>query len=134
MNREGIPSPDYGKKRRKTNPSGKWCLNSVHSILKNPAYKGDMVCNRSIRGNWVRWEKPADTRHSQKDGIVVENVHKGIIPRELFDRANSKSRSASHLRGCGKRINSPYLLSGLLVCKKCGFNFHGHLHRTRYGE
>jgi DNA invertase Pin-like site-specific DNA recombinase len=132
LNKERIPSPDCNKSRRKTNASGKWCVNTVWRILSNPVYKGDLVYNQTIRGNWVKHENSGSVRHDVREWVREERVFEGIIPQELFERVNRNRRKYKHRVGRGS--DSPYLLSGLLVCKNCGYGFHGHLHKNRYGE
>ena len=63
LNRDGVSSPDYGKMRRKSNLSGKWCIGTIWRILRNPLYKGDILYNCTIRGNWVKYENPGKIRH-----------------------------------------------------------------------
>ena len=132
LNQEGIPSPDHNKPRRKTNPSGKWCIGTVWRILRNPIYKGDLLYNRTIRGSWVKHENCGCSTHRVEEWVYREEAFEGIIPEEIFDKANA-NKSKRLLRG-GRGLNSDYLLSGLLVCKNCGCGFHGHTHRNKYGE
>jgi site-specific DNA recombinase len=57
--------------------------------------------------------------------VKKENAHPGIISKELFDQANA-TNSAPFAAG-GRSISlSPYLLSGLITCSRCGFRYFGN--------
>ena len=96
LNDEGIASP-----------AGKlWGKTSVHAILRNEVYTGTLV-----------WGVDA------KDGappVRVENAFPAIVSQQEFRRITRSLRSKAPARVNPRRASSPYLLSGLVKCEKCG--------------
>ena len=96
LNQEGVASPS-GKR---------WSKTVVHATLTNEAYTGTLVwgANAKDKGPAVR----------------VENAFPAIVSYEEFRRVawvmRSKAPSLVHPR----RASSPYLLSGLVKCRRCG--------------
>jgi site-specific DNA recombinase len=64
------------------------------------------------------------------DWIVSENTHEPLVSPTLFDRAQELMKSRgnhvglNHVRS-GKGLRSPFLLSGLITCGRCGQNYQG---------
>jgi len=112
LNKLGIPSP-AGRKF--------WTRAAVYRILSNEAYAGcwhyNKRCERDgkdvtrIREEWVSIPIPA------------------IIPRDTFEQVQVRfdKNRAFALRNTRKE----YLLSGLLVCSKCGQKYTGWTSRGR---
>ena len=131
LNREGILSPK-GKR---------WTTGTIRSIIENPIYTGRMVYNRRASGKFHQIQngqavKRSDlefekfVRCSKDDWIIVENAHPRIIDDATFMRAQEilKERSRKHGAAAfrsGRAKNSPYLLSGLIHCARCGHKYHG---------
>ena len=67
--------------------------------------------------------------NDEKEWVIKENAHKPIITEEVFELAN-RARVA-YTRNNRFFYDSPYLLSGLLKCKKCGFNFQGQTRKLK---
>ena len=96
LNDEGIASP-RGKL---------WNKPTVHNILRNEAYLGTLV-----------WGVDA------KDGappVRVEDAFPAIVTKQEFRRITRSLRSKAPARVNPRRASSPYLLSGLVKCEKCG--------------
>ncbi len=89
------------------NPTGRlWSKNGVHIILSNEAYTGTLV-----------WGVDA------KDGappVRVEDAFPAIVTKQEFRRITRSLRSKAPARVNPRRASSPYLLSGLVKCEKCG--------------
>jgi hypothetical protein len=72
----------------------------------------------------------------EADWIVVEDQHQPLVPKERWERAQLEMRvrggtvTGEQLRAA--RRNSPYVLSGLIRCKRCGANLQGY--KTRKGR
>lgn len=89
-------------------------------MLYNPMYIGHMVWNRS------EWRRDPDTRRMtyrvrpKDDWITVEVPTLRIIPQDLWERVQARSRrrtpAAVALSGRFRR----YLLSGFITCGRCG--------------
>ena len=96
MNGEGIP----------TSTGKHWLKSTVHRILSNEAYTGTLV-----------WGVDA------KDGappVRVEDAFPAIVTKQEFRRITRSLRSKAPARVNPRRASSPYLLSGLVKCEKCG--------------
>jgi hypothetical protein len=59
----------------------------------------------------------------KSEWVVVENAHPAIITKDIFELANQARKD--YQRKNNHFYDSPYLLSGILKCSHCGFNFHG---------
>ena len=132
LNEKNIPSP--GQLKGKTKRHKKWRAGAIQCIIKNPVYKGDWIYNRQVRGNWVKDENPDIYYHPKNELIKHDNAHTGLISPELFEQANSIRNYNPKHRSVYRNGKSTYLLSGLIKCISCGYNFQGHLHRTKHGE
>ncbi len=132
LNEERIKAPSATRPYSRVTP-GKWGMSSVWGILRNPLYIGDWTYNRQARGNWVRHEAPGLSLREDKDVVVAVGAHKGIVSPEVFEKVNSGTRLKARLRPSGISYRSAYLLSGLIKCSNCNYNFHGHT-RTVSGK
>lgn len=88
--------------------------NSIYDILSNEKYKGTYTFNKAYRHD----------RHTKRnDTIVIEDVLPAIISKEEFEKVKEIRKSS---RKSGEfKSRKVYLLSGLLVCGKCGANYNG---------
>jgi hypothetical protein len=120
LNRGGIPCPRRGKWRNKDQ---KWSCGTVRSIIQNPVYYGARAYNRFPKNKLSGL--PRGRRNPSNEWLVVENAHSGIVSKGLFERANA-SRSYRYAGGSAMVVKSPYLLSGLVRCSHCGFNYTGY--------
>lgn len=110
LNEMGIPSyrHDY------------WQKETVRDIISNPAYCGLVRWGYRKTDKRMVNGKPVKSRPITNDEcIIAEGLHEGIVPREMFDKAqeilNSQAKIPLRL---DKSIQSP--LSGLVTCGKCG--------------
>jgi len=76
----------------------------------------------------VEASKPRE--NAERDWIVVPGTHEHLVPPTLFDRAQELARSRAAGVGpknvrAGRGLRSPYLLSGLVTCGRCGQNYQG---------
>lgn len=123
LNARGIPSPG-STWRRKTRRSSGWMESGIRVILRNELYTGKQVWNRS---RFVR--NPDSGKHLRRtrdrsDWIEHELPELRIVSSELFRRAQRRGQPAlpgdPRLKSGGR---AKYLLSGLLVCQKCGAHY-----------
>lgn len=131
LNARGIPGPMRSR----------WNRMAVKTILQNPCYCGSLVWNRRTFGKIhgvdadgrPRPKKHAEgTRNPKERWIVIDDVHKPLISRALFEQAQdamAKRRDAGGLA----RPTQRYLLSGLIKCNHCGFNFWGCIVKNNRG-
>jgi len=139
LNRDGIRSPRNGNWSANTHAS--WSQGTIREIVKNPAYRGDLVWNRRTFAKFNRVggkmaverpridaDKPRENHES--DWIVTPGTHEPLILPTLFDRAQElmnlrkKDGAGQHFR-VGSGLRSPFLLSGLLTCGRCGQRYQG---------
>jgi DNA invertase Pin-like site-specific DNA recombinase len=139
LNADGIPSPRDAN--WSANAHAKWSLGTISAILRNPAYRGDTAWNRRTFAKFHRLqggvvvERPrvdADRpRHNpESDWIVVPNTHEPLVPPPTFDRAQELMRGRARNLGprngrAGSGLRSPFLLSGLVTCARCGHAYQG---------
>lgn len=131
LNKERIPCPKRGRWRNKNQM---WSAGTIQSIITNPTYCGDRIYNRHplskkrvkeanvlgvTKDRWIS---------DETDWIIQRDAHRAIITRELFDRANGTRRQAGRFNQ--HHYQSPYLLTGLVKCEKCGFNYQGQSYRS----
>ncbi len=134
LNSRSIPPPYWGKTRRHNPGTGKWASCSIYSILRNKVYRGDWEYNRQATGSWVRHEDPERRFHPAADRVICSDAHESIISPEKFDRAQAVRNFTPADPSAYRNGRSKYLLSGLVRCQACGFNFQGHIHKTKTGE
>ncbi len=96
LNAEGIPSP-FGQR---------WLKASIYRMLANEAYTGALVWGKSAKDN--------------APPVRVENAFPAIVTKEEFQRVARLLGSRAPRSVHPRRVASPYLLSGLLTCERCG--------------
>lgn len=92
-----------------------WTASTIRSILFNPVYYGEIHFLRTRRrafGNGTRIPV------SEDEHIISKGIHKPIISKELFDKAQEIKKKKRKFGG--RAVGSRYFLSGLLKCKYCG--------------
>jgi DNA invertase Pin-like site-specific DNA recombinase len=132
LNAEGVPSPKRGRWR---NRDQKWCGVTVNGIITNLTYTGARVYNRlsfsKILANERGYVLNSRRQNDREEWIIVKNAHPAIVSKELFDQANALEQQET--RGYRPRYSaSEYLLTGLVRCSRCQFNFQG-FHHTKSG-
>ena len=121
LNDEHIPCPsDYKRMMGMKYENGKrlqqtcyWTYSTVHKILRNETYIGNMVSNRSVRASMHGKAKAAD----RSEWIVVEGTHEAIVPKGLWESVQSVIQS--HARPIDFEGNIG-LFAGFLRCGDCG--------------
>jgi len=119
LNGENIPPPKRGRWRNKNQ---RWSGISVRTILANPTYYGVRVYNRFPQSHISGPEKKT-WLNPPEEWVIFENAHPAIVSKEAFELANRDRKP--YQRKNHYYYSSPYLLSGLIVCGHCGFNFQG---------
>lgn len=121
LNSENILSP-LAYRRKKLNKEYKqysWSSHTIHEMLKNEVYFGNMVQHK--REN-VSYKLKQRRFVDEQDQIVVYGTHKAIIDDDL-KTAVSKIFEQNKQRRNRKTLSGdrlPILFSGLLVCADCG--------------
>ena len=133
LNSERVPCPKRGRWRNKNQL---WSAGTIQSLITNPSYCGDRVYNRHPlskkrvkEANVLGKMKERWISHEQ-EWSVLRDAHPPIVSRELFEKANGTRRKVERVNQ--HHYESPYLLTGLVNCVRCGFNYQGQSY-TRQG-
>ena len=92
----------------RTNTGNRWSPQRIYSILRNPVYVGDLVLGMSPHSS-----------ENQKP-LRLRNVHEPLVSREDFERVQEILDYRAETPGAPRWHASPYLLTGLVRCGKCG--------------
>ena len=125
LNSKNIPCPKRGRWRNKDQ---KWAISTVRTIVVNRSYCGDRVYNRHPQSHLTFDDGKKCWINPEEKQIIVENAHPAIISREMFNKANEAA--GKFAGGARYKAQSPYLLSGLIKCDHCGFNFQGSSYKN----
>jgi hypothetical protein len=127
LNAEGVPPPAARWRNKIALQAASWSVTTLRGhrrlakgMLYNPLYIGQAIWNRS------EWRRDPDTRRMtyrvrpKDDWITVEVPDLRIIPQDLWDRAQERSRRRTPAAvGLSGRFRH-YLLSGFVICAVCG--------------
>ena len=91
-----------------TNRGKRWYKGTLHYVLRNEAYTGTAVWDRTSKGE------------KTQDPVRVEGAWPALISRELFDEVQQAMRERAPKVRRPARVGSRFLLSGLLKCGVCG--------------
>ena len=141
LNSEGVPSPGAFWKRTDTSQNakrkGSWVASALHGersrgtgILNNPRYVGRVTWGRATWRRGVADSKKRTMVMNAAPTCEIVDERLRIVPQELWDRvkrrqavinrASVKIRTALADKGGHPLV---HLLSGLLVCSRCGSRF-----------
>ncbi|MBQ8306134.1 MAG: recombinase family protein [Blautia sp.] len=115
LNGEGIPSPN-GKR---------WAQPSLRSLIKNPAYIGDMLYQKTFKDDHFMQR----VNKGELDQFYDAGHHEPIISKEDFDNAQAaveqRGKEVGYQEGVNNnRGNNRYCFTGILICKACGCVMH----------
>ena len=128
LNEEGVPSPTKYKteiqglpfrgtenlqKSRIFRGESLWQSSSIHRILTNEVYMGNLYQNRR---RTVSYKNRSRVSLPREQWIIVENTHEPIISRAEFELAARSRAARPHIKANG----SSHLFTGKLVCGSCG--------------
>jgi len=89
-----------------------WDFKSLHGILTNPVYIGNIASQKAyyrFKTGWIKDKQP-------DDWIVVENVHEPIIDADTFYLVQEKIKERKRSDAWGNFS----LFAGLVKCGECG--------------
>lgn len=121
LNDEHIPCPsaykrmmgmryDNGRRLRET---CYWTYATVHKILRNEAYRGNMVANRTVRPTMHGRAKAAE----REAWIVVEGTHEPIVSPALWEAVQAVVAKNTRAVDFTGHVG---LFAGFLRCADCG--------------
>ena len=92
----------------RTNTGNRWSAQRIYSILRNPVYVGDLVIGMGPHSS-----------ENQKP-LWLRNVHEPLVSREEFERVQELLNYRAGTPSAPRWHASPYLLTGLARCGRCG--------------
>ena len=125
LNSNDIPCPKRGRWKNKDQ---KWSIGTIRTIVNNRAYCGDMVYNKHPQSHLTYEDGKKCWINTEENQTILENAHPEIVSRKMFNKANETA--GKFVGGARFKAQSPYLLSGLIKCDHCGFNFQGSSYKN----
>ena len=120
LNEEGVLCPSEYKKKcglkyQNSNKLGNttyWTYSTVHKILQNEMYIGNMVQNKSFR----QVCKKKSVSLPKEQWIVVENTHEAIIDKATWDKTQNLLARGTRQLGLTQNV---HMFAGFLRCGDC---------------
>lgn len=120
LNEEGIPCPSVYKKlngekyrnSKRLESTSYWTYSSIHKILENEMYRGNMVQNKSVR----KMRGKAKQR-PRKEWIIVPGTHEAIIEPEKWERVQELLKQRTRTIDFSQNVS---IFAGFLKCADCG--------------
>lgn len=118
---------DWLKAEQIPNAAGsvEWTISSIHSILTNEKYCGDVLLQKTFIRDCISRKVVRNT--GQLPMYLVQNHHEGIVDRKTFDAVQAEMARRNARKSPSKRAPtgkgcycSKYALSERLVCGECG--------------
>lgn len=100
---------------RRTKRGGNFGVNSLHDLLKNPKYVGDLVYGKVAK-------RPDGSRNSHavaEDAIVVKDVLPAIVDRETWEKVQLKMQENKRSAAGRPASARAYPLKGKVFCREC---------------
>lgn len=91
-----------------------WSLKSIHYILRNEKYCGDIVQGKTTTCDYLTHERCLN----KGDMVELHNHHEPIIGRDIWEKAQERLDKNNVGKNTGR-----YAMSGKIRCSECGKNF-----------
>jgi hypothetical protein len=133
---EGIERPSYYYVRMGLLPDSKrcnherkynWDGSAVVKLLKNPAYKGDMVNFKTTKPSYKKHHSVANPKEKW---VVFENYYPPLVDTETWELAQKLRKTKRRPDVLGE--SNP--LTGLLFCAQCGGRMTNRRHIKEKGN
>ena len=106
-----------------------WCRSGIMRILKNEAYTGGLLLQKTFRENHIT--KRTVMNDGQLPQYRVQDSHEAIIPAEQFAAVQVEmQRRAGQCKSTGKK-RSTYPFSGIVVCGICGARYRRKMNHSK---
>lgn len=119
----GIPTSTYMKQ---------WSNTVILRILRNEKMCGDLIQKKTYTPSYLSHEKKYNK--GQEELVVLRNHHRGIIDRELFDKAQRELERRSPAPELRTRHSNRYCFSGKIKCGICGSSFVARTKKRKDGS
>lgn len=104
----------------------RWHESTVRGIIKNEKYVGDVMSGKTFTVDPISKKRLQNL--GEKEKYYVKDNHHGIIPREVFEKAQEilRKRSSKHSStGRREKYSRKYAFSSLIRCGFCGHILSG---------
>lgn len=98
-----------------------WSENTIHGILRNERYVGDLLLQKTYRLDHI--SKKTAMNHGELPMYLVRDNHEAIIDRETFGRVQQELKRRGQTYHREHNSPDPYLFTGMLRCGICGRRF-----------
>lgn len=99
-----------------------WYQSTIMAILRNEAYTGDLLLQKTYRENHMTKRKRFN--HGEHPMFLVEEAHAAIVCKETFDAVQKEIACRANRFQKPVTTKPEHPFSGKLVCGVCGGNFH----------
>jgi len=111
-----------------------WHPTSVRMILSNEIYKGVYVHGKTVNlpkeyDNQPVSDRVAVTPRSRWRSVPM--THCAMVPEALWDAAQRRLKANVEQSSRNRAYHTIYMLSGHIICGKCGYHVHGETVRPR---
>ena len=113
----GAPTPAAYKNlptSTRVKEKNKWTIHSIHNILQNRMYTGDMVQHTQTN---ISYKSKKKVSLDESLWIIVKDTHEPLVDKNTFMLINKKTKNKN--RSYSKRKRPERLLEGLLFCHEC---------------
>lgn len=122
LNEEGIPCPSEYKRQlglnykncHKLETTKYWTYSTIHKMLKNEMYIGNMVQNRHYRSMHGKAQTLPES-----EWIIVENTHEPIIEKEVWDSVQEQLKATTKNLDLKTKADVN-IFAGKIKCGDCG--------------
>jgi len=93
---------------------GKFCLQTILSMLQNEKYIGTVIMQKTFVENHITKEKKINNGELPRH--IIENAHPALIDRDTFDKVQERIKAR-------KVAVERTVFTGKIHCEVCGLNF-----------
>lgn len=120
---------ELNAKGYKTKAGNEFSIASFNSILSQRKYIGEYVYNRRSSKD-MRGKTNAHKYKAEDEILRIPNAVPRIIDDATFEKVQARLALNKHDNG-RRNTKSGYLLSGVIICGKCGFRYSGNCCKSR---
>lgn len=107
--------------------------NSIHDILRNRKYQGDLIFNKCTGKDPFSHTRNSHKYKRPEDWIIIPDGIPAIISKEDFKKVQDIMDKRKQIRHPEYIV--PYLLSGKIICGVCNYAYTGNYNRSpKYKE
>ena len=126
LNRNG-----YTKKTRQNGTLPYFETGFIRGVLDNPIYAGKIAFGRRRTERKKNGECNETHVVKQEEFNVYEGIHDAIISEELWQSTQEKRKTTGGRNDQVYNRGRVHLLTGMLVCPKCGRNMYSNVSRKK---